>query len=73
MKQNIRTFKLKNLKNKKDVGDVIFDTVTFLEKQNFIDFLRGGTELNLICAIDYTASNLVHTNPKSLHSIGNNN
>ena len=33
----------------------------------FVDYLKGGTELNLMVAIDYTASNGDPTTPTSLH------
>jgi len=36
-----------------------------------MDFIRGGTELNLVTAIDFTGSNGVPSRPDSLHAIIN--
>lgn len=45
-----------------------------LEQQySFIDFLRGGMEINLSIGIDFTSSNKPPTDPTSLHYIGTNN
>ncbi|EGR29988.1 hypothetical protein IMG5_144620 [Ichthyophthirius multifiliis] len=38
-----------------------------LVKPEFIDFLMGGQQINIISAIDYTASNGEYTDPNSLH------
>ena len=35
-----------------------------------IDYIEGGCEINMICAIDYTGSNGHPADPKSLHFIG---
>ena len=40
------------------------------QKYTFYDFLRGGVQLNLITAIDFTASNRDPRDPKSLHYSG---
>ena len=37
----------------------------------FIDLIGNGLQIKITIAIDYTNSNLVYTNPKSLHYIGN--
>ena len=37
------------------------------EKPTFLDYLRGGLQLNLSVAIDFTGSNGVPTYPTSLH------
>jgi len=39
------------------------------EVPSFLDYLRGGCELNLVVAIDYSASNGDPQYPFSLHSI----
>ena len=36
---------------------------------SFLDFIRGGTQLALISAIDFTASNGDPSSPRSLHNI----
>ena len=44
-----------------------------LEKEySFLDYLRGGVQINLTIGIDYTASNGKITSPTSLHYIGTN-
>ena len=39
---------------------------------SFIDYLRGGVEINLIVAVDLTASNGLANSPQSLHYIDSN-
>ena len=36
-------------------------------KPTFMDFLRGGEQINLMLAVDLTGSNRTPTNPISLH------
>ena len=38
-----------------------------IKNYSFIDYLRGGMQINLSIAIDFTASNLEPNDPKSLH------
>jgi len=38
-------------------------------KYEFIDFIRGGVELALITAIDFTGSNGIPSSPDSLHAL----
>ena len=38
---------------------------------NFIDYLKSGLQLNLVVAIDFTASNGSPNTPQSLHCIDN--
>ena len=40
-------------------------------RRRFIDLIENGLQIKLSFAIDYTNSNLVYTNPNSLHYIGN--
>ena len=44
-------------------------TIDPIKNYSFIDYLRGGMQINLSIAIDFTASNEVPTDPKSLHFI----
>lgn len=37
---------------------------------SFVDYLRSGWRIAFTCAIDYTASNGPHHDPRSLHFIG---
>lgn len=38
-----------------------------IQKHTFIEYLRGGLEINLIVGIDYTLSNGAPSDPRSLH------
>lgn len=53
--------------NRKKAGKVKFLNPTLLRKPTFFDYLRGGLQLNLITAIDFTASNRDPRDPRSLH------
>lgn len=61
-------FWLKNPKHSKP-GSVILENITYIEKPTFIEYLRGGLQLNLIAAIDFTGSNGSPSSPSSLHYI----
>ena len=39
----------------------------------FVDYLRSGWNISLVCAIDYTASNGNSSSPSSLHYLGPQN
>jgi hypothetical protein len=55
-----------NKKNKK-VGQIKFSSIQITQKPTFLDYLRGGIQLNMITAIDFTASNRDIRDPRSLH------
>ena len=40
-----------------------------MPQPTFIDFLKGGLELNFTVAVDFTGSNGTPTQPSSLHYI----
>ena len=44
---------------------------TIENRSRFIDLVENGLQIKLSFAIDYTNSNLIYTNPNSLHYIGN--
>jgi hypothetical protein len=48
-------------------GRIVLDRLTYFEKPTFMDYLRGGLQLNLSVAIDFTGSNGVPSAPTSLH------
>ncbi|CAD8183858.1 unnamed protein product [Paramecium pentaurelia] len=56
-------------KNKKQSGSICFNEFKLIEKPSFLDYLQSGTQINLISAIDFTASNQSPKNPSSLHYI----
>lgn len=43
-----------------------------IQKPQFLDYIRGGVELNLILAIDFTGSNGIPSCKDSLHAINFN-
>ena len=43
-----------NVKKKKQSGTLVFDQAIIKEKADFMDYIRGGCQLNLITAIDFT-------------------
>jgi hypothetical protein len=53
-------------KNKK-VGEIKFNSIQITQKPTFLDYLKGGLQLNMITAIDFTASNRDVRDPNSLH------
>jgi hypothetical protein len=57
---------LVDAKNNK-VGQFRVDRMMIQQKFSFFDFLRGGLQINLITAIDFTASNRDPRDPNSLH------
>ena len=58
--------KLKSKKKYKNSGKLVFETVKLIKVPTFIEFLRGGLEVSLMVAIDFTGSN---GNPKSKSSL----
>ncbi|CAI5705284.1 unnamed protein product [Peronospora effusa] len=60
---------LQKKKGKKytNAGLLVAAEVEIYREHTFIDYLRGGLEMNLIIGIDYTASNGPPNDPRSLH------
>lgn len=54
-------------KKKVKAGEVKFSTVQLIRKPTFCDYIRSGLQLNMITAIDFTASNRDPCDPRSLH------
>jgi len=52
---------------KKGMGFIRFNRIELIQKPTFLDYLRSGLQLNLITAIDFTASNRDPRDPNSLH------
>lgn len=55
-------------KKKKKTGSIKFVSLQIIRKPTFFDYLRSGLQLNLITAIDFTASNRDPRDPRSLHA-----
>jgi len=52
---------------KADAGALIIDNFALITRPTFVDYLRGGLQLNMIVAIDFTGSNGLPKFPNSLH------
>ena len=63
------TFELKNEKKGKAAGTLKLIQSSLIEKPSFIDFLRGGEQVNMIVAVDFTGSNGDPTQKTSLHAL----
>jgi len=59
----------KKKRNYHDSGSVSCRFARMIHETTFLDFLRGGCELNLIVGIDFTGSNGHPSSPTSLHFI----
>eukprot|EP01129_Flabellula_baltica_P008785 TRINITY_DN351_c0_g2_i1.p1 TRINITY_DN351_c0_g2~~TRINITY_DN351_c0_g2_i1.p1 ORF type:complete len:554 (+),score=123.69 TRINITY_DN351_c0_g2_i1:32-1663(+) len=72
LQSNVREYNLINEKKRKkkkytNSGVLTFDVVEFQKEYTFLDYIIGGTQINLMVAIDYTASNGDPREPASLH------
>ena len=57
---------MSNPKHKKP-GKLLLERFQIQTLPNFVDYLRGGLQLNLIVAVDFTGSNGTPNSPGSLH------
>jgi len=48
-------------------GTVCYDKIVIEKRPTFSDFVMGGCEITLVVGIDFTSSNGIVTDPKSLH------
>jgi len=64
--------KRKGNKKYKNSGILSFNRFDLTRQYSFMDYLVGGTQMNLIVAIDYTASNGDPRSPNSLHYLNPN-
>ena len=62
-----KDFSLSNPKSSK-AGALNLLSFSIQERPTFIDYLRGGEQLNLVVAIDFTGSNGNPIDPSSLHA-----
>uniref|UniRef100_A0A914GUB6 Uncharacterized protein n=1 Tax=Globodera rostochiensis TaxID=31243 RepID=A0A914GUB6_GLORO len=65
--------KLKKHKKYVDSGQVHFHRVFLWHDYTFLDFIRGGTEMDFTVAIDFTRSNLPMKDQSSLHRFDTSN
>ena len=57
----------------KGKGTIEIKDFQLIEVPGFVDYLRGGIQISLAVAIDFTASNGQQNHPQSLHYLGPNN
>lgn len=50
-----------------------FQNFRVFTRPSFLDYLRSGWQISVVCAIDYTASNGNPSQSSSLHYLGPNN
>lgn len=53
-------------------GELKVQNIRIVEETTFLDYIRNGTQMHFAVAIDFTASNGVHTDPNSLHYLSAN-
>jgi hypothetical protein len=66
---NPKEMQLKNNKNGKNSGTLICTMAKVAYEPSFLDYIMGGTEVNFMVAVDFTASNRRQDQPDSLHYI----
>jgi copine 5/8/9 len=54
------------------MGTLDCDAFSMVPQPTFVEYIKGGTELSFMVAVDFTASNLEANLPKSLHYINPN-
>eukprot|EP01135_Chromosphaera_perkinsii_P003560 Nk52_evm18s248 gene=Nk52_evmTU18s248 len=55
-----------------DSGTILVNNVKMVKEHTFLDYLVGGVDMNLVVAIDFTASNGDPMKPSSLHYCNRN-
>ena len=64
-----KEMQLRNTKNGKNGGTLICTYASVEYEPSFLDYITGGTEVNFMVAVDFTASNRPQNDPSSLHYI----
>lgn len=59
--------KQKNKPNYVPTGLLKVEDIKITDDITFLDYMRNGTQMHFAVAIDFTASNGIHTDPNSLH------
>jgi Copine/C2 domain len=77
MEEGVKSFPLTNPKKKsksgyKDSGKININICQLVKEYTLLDFIKGGCQISLIIAVDFTASNGTPTNPQSLHFMNPN-
>jgi len=68
LKNGKKEFDLSNSKKKKKTGTLKLLSFSFIERPSFIDYIKGGDQLNVVVAIDFTGSNGHPNSSSSLHA-----
>ena len=69
VKSGKQCFELFDVKKNHKTGTLKVSNFSIQQRPSFLDFLRGGVQLNAIVAIDFTNSNCHTDNPNSLHAM----
>lgn len=65
-----RELSIVDIETQKEVCKLVIEEIKVNENPDFIQFVPKGWEISCVIAIDYTASNKHHTDPESLHFLG---
>jgi len=57
-------------KDYKNSGNLHFPRLELVKSYSFLEYVKGGTDINFTVAIDFTASNGAPNDPRSLHYMG---
>lgn len=71
LENGVRQWEMKDTRKGKPQGKLMLSTYKKEINYAFIDYLRGGMDINLITCIDFTASNGLINSPSSLHYMPN--
>lgn len=67
--EHSKQIELKNMNTNNVSGQLILEFMEGVETVAFLDYLKSGWGMSLLCAIDYTASNKPFNDPRSLHNV----
>eukprot|EP01091_Cochliopodium_minus_P010033 TRINITY_DN2606_c0_g2_i1.p1 TRINITY_DN2606_c0_g2~~TRINITY_DN2606_c0_g2_i1.p1 ORF type:complete len:740 (-),score=227.23 TRINITY_DN2606_c0_g2_i1:64-2283(-) len=62
--------KMQSSKRYKNSGELVFVNARVEKSYSFVEFIQGGTQINLMVGIDFTASNGSPSTPGTLHYTG---
>jgi len=72
LEQNAHSFYLTRPGEIRGFGYITIKKFQVYEKLGFLDYLKAGVQLNMMVAVDFTASNGLPDSPASLHAINHN-
>jgi hypothetical protein len=71
IESGVRQWPMKNMRKNNNQGKLILSSYNKEINYAFVDYLRGGMDINLITCIDFTGSNGLISSPSSLHYMPN--